>query len=95
MVPGAVERFSSNGGGRIILLMQDQKIGEPAEADKTEIRETLNRLRAELEDLEETIAFNFMNTSAHIGGGQVRKDEEALKALREKISSLERRLEGR
>ena len=50
----------------------------------------LQRLKAELEDLEETIAFNLMHTGAHIPGRQVREDDERLKELKEKISMLEK-----
>jgi hypothetical protein len=55
---------------------------------KHELESTLKRLQADLEDLEETITFNFSHSAAHIGGGQVRKDEEALGELKEKIAGI-------
>ena len=53
--------------------------------DTAELETMLARLKTELEDLEEAINFNFTFTSAHIGGREVRKDEEILRLLKEKI----------
>lgn len=52
---------------------------------KADLELTLKRLQNNLEDLEETINFNFANSSVHIGGGQVRRDEESLRELEEEI----------
>jgi hypothetical protein len=57
-----------------------------------ELKSELKRLTANLEDLEETLQFNFTYSSAHIGGEQVRKDEESLKDLKEEISLIEQLL---
>jgi hypothetical protein len=59
---------------------------------KSELEKKLKGLRDELEDLEDAIAFNLMNTSAHIPGGHVRKDEELLEELKKKIAGIEREL---
>jgi hypothetical protein len=55
---------------------------------KAELETTLKRLQSNFEDLDETINFNFNYSSAHIGGGQVRKDEELLIKLREEIAEV-------
>jgi hypothetical protein len=52
---------------------------------KAELETILKRLQNNLEDLEETINFNFTYSSAHIGGNQVRKDEESLQKVKEEI----------
>ena len=52
---------------------------------KADLELTLKRLQNNLEDLEETINFNLANSSSHIGGRQVRKDEESLRELEEEI----------
>jgi hypothetical protein len=59
---------------------------------KSELEQRLKRLKDELEDLEDAIAFNLMNTSAHIPGGHVRKDEELLEELKKKIAGIEKEL---
>jgi predicted metal-binding protein len=48
----------------------------------------LLRLQGELEDLEEAISFNLTYSSAHISGGQVKKDEESLAEIRERLSHI-------
>ena len=50
----------------------------------------LQKLKDELEDLEDATAFNLMHTGAHIPGSHVREDEERLRELKEKISLLEK-----
>jgi predicted metal-binding protein len=52
----------------------------------------LSRLRSRYEDLEEVITFNLTYSSAHIGSGEVRHDEETLNDLWEEITALEKRL---
>jgi len=42
-----------------------------------------------LEDLEETLSFNFNYSSSHISGSQILKDKESLKEIREEIAGLE------
>ena len=54
--------------------------------NRAELEASLQRLQSDLEDLEETISFHLTYSSAHIGGGQVRKDEESLKEIRDKIA---------
>ena len=54
--------------------------------NREELASSLQRLQSDLEDLEETISFHLTYSSAHIGGGQVRKDEESLKEIRDKIA---------
>jgi hypothetical protein len=61
---------------------------------REELASTLRCLQSALEDLEETISFNLTYSSAHIGGGQVRKDEESLKEIRDKIAYVRQLLEG-
>ena len=56
---------------------------------KKDLESALRRLEADLEDLEETMSFNLSYTSAHIGGAQVRKDEEALGELRQEIARIQ------
>jgi hypothetical protein len=52
----------------------------------------VKRLKDNFEDLEETVRFNFTYSSAHIGGEQVKKDEESLRRLKEEISIIEQLL---
>ena len=54
--------------------------------NREELASSLQRLQSDLEDLEETISFHLTYSSAHIGGGQVRKDEESLNEIRDKIA---------
>ncbi len=61
---------------------------------KAELELNLRRLKDNLEDLEETIHFNFAHSAAHIGGGQVRKDEESLSLLKDEICRIEELLSG-
>ncbi len=56
--------------------------------DAAALKTLLARLQTEFEDLEETINFNFIYTSAHIGGREVRKDEERLGQLKENIAMI-------
>ncbi len=55
---------------------------------REELEAQMERMQRDLEDLEETIGFNLINTSAHISGGQVRNDEASLTALREQIAVI-------
>jgi hypothetical protein len=55
---------------------------------KAELENILERLQNNFEDLEETIKFNLNYSSAHIGGNQVRKDEESLRKLKEEIERV-------
>ncbi len=64
------------------------------EMSRTELESALKRLRFQVEDLEEMIGFDYTFTSAHIGGSQVRKDENKLTELKEQISLIERLLSG-
>jgi predicted metal-binding protein len=57
-----------------------------------ELEAKLSRLRSGYEDLEEVITFNLTHSSAHIGSGEVRRDEETLSDLRGQIASIEKRL---
>lgn len=56
---------------------------------KPELEAILLKLRAELEDLEETITFYFSNSAAHINGGEVLRDEETLEELKSEIAMVE------
>ena len=64
-------------------------------ADTTELETMLARLQRELEDVEETIDFHFTYTSAHIGGHEVRKDEERLEQLKRDIANIKEALSTR
>jgi DNA polymerase II large subunit len=57
---------------------------------KSELESTLHRLKAELEDLEETTSFYFTHSAAHINGGEVLRDEETLAELKSDIVEIER-----
>ena len=61
---------------------------------RSELESNLKRLKSDYADLEETIAFNFANTTAHIGGGQVGKDVDMLNELKQEISRIELMLLG-
>ena len=63
--------------------------------DTPELEKMLARLMTELEDIEEAINFNLTFTSAHIGGREVRKDEEILRQLQEKIMRIKETLSTR
>ncbi len=54
-----------------------------------ELESELNRLKSTLDDLEEVINFNLTYSSAHIGGAEVRRDEERLQELKKKIRRIE------
>ena len=60
---------------------------------REELEVALLRLQGDLEDFEETIGFNLINTSAHISGRQVRKDEACLTEIREQIAQVRLLLE--
>ncbi len=61
---------------------------------RSELEAHLKRLRSRYEDLEETITFNFANSTAHISGGQVRKDVDVLNEIKQEISRIESILNG-
>ena len=63
--------------------------------DRPALEAELKKLKGELEDLEDAIAFNLMNTSAHIPGKHVRRDEELLRGLKEDIATIEKMLDGK
>jgi len=56
---------------------------------RAELETRLESLKDNLEDLEETLHFNFNYSSSHISGGQILKDKESLKEIREEIAVLE------
>ena len=56
---------------------------------RAELESELTRLRNNLEDLEDMVRFDFTFTSAHIGGAQVRRDEDNMRRLRETIARIE------
>jgi len=61
---------------------------------REELEGRMERLQRDLADLEEAIGFNLINTSAHISGRQVRKDEACLTGLREQIAVLRQILDS-
>ena len=63
--------------------------------NKNELQLELKRLRDNLEDLEETMEFNFKHSSAHISGEQVRKEEESVSMLKHEIATIEQILSQR
>lgn len=62
---------------------------------KVELENELKRLKDNLEDLEETFQFHLKNTSEHIPGRIVAKDEEEIEKLRREIDKLEKVLSKR
>jgi hypothetical protein len=59
---------------------------------RAEIERELKRLISDLEDLEETMAFHFTNTAAHIPGSSVARSEEESQTLKAQIARLEKLL---
>ncbi len=57
--------------------------------DRAELELQLKRLKSSLEDLEEMINFNLTYAGDHIGGGEIRRDEERLRELKEEIRRVE------
>jgi hypothetical protein len=57
-----------------------------------ELEAELHRLRNRYEDLDEVITFHLTYSSAHIGSGEVRQDEETLNDLRDKIAAVEKQI---
>ena len=49
-------------------------------------------MKADLEDLDETVAFNFANTAAHIPGSSVSRAEEERETLKTQIANIEKLL---
>ncbi len=62
---------------------------------KADLEAELGRLQSDLDDLTETIHFNLAYSSAHIGGGQVRKDEATLRELEEEVGRIKEYLSKR
>jgi len=56
---------------------------------RADLEKELRRLRNNLEDLEDMVRFDFTFTSAHIGGAQVRRDEDNVRRLKETIARIE------
>lgn len=50
-----------------------------------ELESALDSMKRDLEDIEEMVSFDYTFTSAHIGGHRVKKDEERIGKLKEKI----------
>lgn len=61
---------------------------EDAPRRREEVEAEILRLEGDLQDLEEAIQFEYTFTSAHIGGRQVKRDEEDLTRLRLRIAQL-------
>ena len=61
---------------------------------RSELELELKRLRADLDDLEETAAFHFANTAAHISGSSVARAEEEREELKKQIAEVEKLLSG-
>ncbi len=61
----------------------------------TELESVLYHLERNLEDMEEIIVFDYNFTSSHIGGHQVKKDEERLVKLKDEISRVQRLLHAK
>lgn len=59
---------------------------------RDELESELKRLRADLEDLEETVAFHLANTAAHISGSSVTQAEEEQEELKTEIATVEKML---
>jgi ubiquinone biosynthesis protein UbiJ len=57
-----------------------------------ELEAELRRLHNRYDDLEEVITFHLTHSSAHIGSGEVRQDQETLKDLRDEIAAVDKRL---
>ena len=60
--------------------------------NKAELETELKKLKTTLEDLEEVIQFNFTNTSDHISGRVVAKDEEEIEKLKRETVNVEKLL---
>jgi archaellum component FlaC len=61
---------------------------------RSELESELRRLKADLEDLEETVAFHLTNTAAHISGSSVARAEEEREELKKQIAEVEKLLSG-
>ena len=61
---------------------------------RCQLEAEMKRLQRDLEDLEEAIGVDLINTSAHISGRQVQKDEACLSELRERIDAIRKFLES-
>ena len=70
----------------------EQQICKYDTMSMAELQAELHRLHNRYDDLEEVITFHLTYSSAHIGSGEVRQDEETLNDLREAVAAVERRL---
>lgn len=59
---------------------------------KDELELEIKRLKSDLEDLEETVAFHLANTAAHIPGSSVARAEEEHETLKAQIEEIEKLL---
>lgn len=62
---------------------------EYEETTGEELQKELQRLKDELEDLEDTFAFNLTHTSAHLSSGAVQEHEDELEEMKRKIARVE------
>ncbi len=60
------------------------------EPDRTALEAELKRLKEDLEDMEETLSFNLLHSSAHIPGRQTRQDAEYLEYLKKEVLRIEK-----
>jgi len=60
-----------------------------------ELGAALDNLKRDLEDIEEMVSYDYMFTSAHIGGHQVKKDAEKIGMLREKVAHVQELLSSK
>lgn len=66
-----------------------------AAMDKAALEAAIMRLKADFEDLKETMEFNFTHTSAHINAGQAASDEETLRELKEEFDMVQKMLKDK
>ena len=57
--------------------------------DKAQLEAELKKLKADLEDMEDTFNFNLTNTSAHLRSGIVAEHEDELEDLKKEIAQVE------
>ncbi len=60
-----------------------------------ELEAAIDNLKIDLEDIEEMVSFDYTFTAAHIGGHRVKKDEERIGKLKEKILLMREMLRKR
>lgn len=56
---------------------------------RDDLEAALERLRRNLEDLEETVQFNLLFSSAHIGSKEAKRDRESIEELKEEVRRIE------